>query len=279
MPKMALLLTLALALGARAQESPPALLNELYAQVYRLQDAREFLKETIQGIEDGTKLYIKTATEGFVVAEKLDVTKSLALAVSSRKMTEKKAGEILARMEDESLGELPRLRGLLEEIEREIRGKNNVIASLRNSIASPAPTLEPTAEGKDAGQASVDNGPDDVGSNSGALTSEDTTGHASQSDALGREWVVKEPGTYGTWTRRPGSSLFDAAWYVGGKVVKGVIYVAMDGRRVEAQRIGKEGDSECVYRGELKDDGVTVEGTYECKGIDSASPWEAKIAK
>jgi hypothetical protein len=260
MPIAAFLLTFAIVFAAGAEDNSHTRLHDLYAQAHRLQEAREFLEETIRGLEDGTKLYIKTQGGGFVVVEKPAVAKSLALAVSSREMTEKKAGQILARLEDDSRRELPRLRRLLVELENEIREKGKEIVSLKNSLERDLKTPEPAAEGKDAG----------------ASPSEDAAG---QGDTLGKEWLVKESETYGTWTRRKGSSLFDAAWYVEGKIVKGVLYVSMEGRRVEVQRIGGEDGSECTYRGELNDDGVTVEGTYECKGLSSAKPWEAKIVR
>ena len=96
---------------------------------------------------------------------------------------------------------------------------------------------------------------------------------------LGTRWDEFEEGWTSVWTRRGGSSVFDAVWTsVSGQRATAVMTVNVAGTQVTVQR-EQPGYGVCTYNGTLAADGVTVSGDYTCSWWPNGGTtlWRAAI--
>jgi len=74
-------------------------------------------------------------------------------------------------------------------------------------------------------------------------------------------WTVSETGPTGncpgTWTRRPGTDIFDASWSCEGGVTDVIDITSVEGNRIVLHRRGINGD----YTGTISPDGTSISGT------------------
>jgi hypothetical protein len=91
---------------------------------------------------------------------------------------------------------------------------------------------------------------------------------------LGVRWNETESGFNGTWTKRWGTNVFDAAW--GG--IRAVLTMSLQGNTVSIARRQSTDGVNCDYTGTIAADGVTVTGTYRCPPqYPNPMPWRATI--
>jgi hypothetical protein len=101
-------------------------------------------------------------------------------------------------------------------------------------------------------------------------------GGSATPSVLGSVWNETELGWQGTWTRRPGTNIFDAQWVrSGGGREAATLSISVDGKSVKIQR--KQPKGSCWYTGILSQDGRTAEGTYGCDWAHGPFNWRATI--
>lgn len=96
---------------------------------------------------------------------------------------------------------------------------------------------------------------------------------AAPADRLGRQWRETESGWQGVWIRRGNSHVFDARWGSGPGAVAAVLTMSLAGSKVTIQRRRSTDGNDCDYTGTIAADGVTVQGTYTCTGLERPFPW------
>jgi hypothetical protein len=79
-------------------------------------------------------------------------------------------------------------------------------------------------------------------------------------DGLGTVWDEMENGYEGVWTRRGTGDTWEGRWG-GSYTALLTITRGTDG----AIRVDRRGADNCVYKGSIASDGVTVAGTFECE--------------
>jgi hypothetical protein len=82
---------------------------------------------------------------------------------------------------------------------------------------------------------------------------------ATETDPPGTVWHTEEASWTGTWTRRPGTNIFDGVWTLGTSSFPGVLTIVRIGSAIRVTRRTPDG-GETVYLGRLK--GSKVSGHY-----------------
>ena len=118
-----------------AKENPSENLTNLYAEAYKLKDARDFVAQVINGIEKGALLYIKTDSKSvkYIFADRNMVIRSAALAAITGTTTEEQAGKTLAGFENDSEREVLHLKSILKKLDKEINEKRDHIIALEKA--------------------------------------------------------------------------------------------------------------------------------------------------
>jgi hypothetical protein len=100
---------------------------------------------------------------------------------------------------------------------------------------------------------------------------------AAPADRLGSQWLTVEGGWSGVWIRRGASNLFEAIWTLGGSRIEAQLSIALQGDRVEINRVDTKstvGLSSCTYSGRWN--GTSWNGTNMCTVPEGGSfgPYE-----
>lgn len=93
--------------------------------------------------------------------------------------------------------------------------------------------------------------------------------------ALGNVWSESEAGFSGTWTRRPGTNIFDGFW--SGVNVRAVLEVSYSGNQVTVHRSQGSDGYVCDYTGTLN--GYDITGTFGCNKNPGPIAWRATIQR
>jgi hypothetical protein len=94
---------------------------------------------------------------------------------------------------------------------------------------------------------------------------------------LGTKWLEYSCGWTGVWIRREGTNIFDATWFKPGKSdVTAEMTVHLQGSNVTIERRKSNNKVECDLQGVISYDGISVSGTYSCKG--ATGRWGAIIS-
>jgi hypothetical protein len=87
-------------------------------------------------------------------------------------------------------------------------------------------------------------------------------------------WAESELGWSGTWTRRPGTDVFDARWvHPNGHREAAELFISVNGSQVSILRRQQKG--ECRYEGTLSPDRRSMQGTYGCDWAAGPFQWSA----
>jgi hypothetical protein len=89
----------------------------------------------------------------------------------------------------------------------------------------------------------------------------------------GRVWHELEGTEQAVWTRRPGTSTFDASWSNGR--VRAVLELSFWGNQVTIRRIQGTDGYDCTYTGTVE--GNLATGTFGCNRFAGQRPWRATI--
>jgi hypothetical protein len=99
-------------------------------------------------------------------------------------------------------------------------------------------------------------------------------------DDLGSIWHETEQEWTGVWTRRPGTSSFEANWTdAHGNEASAVLTISIQGNNVSVQRREDSHGNECDYQGVLSADKTTASGTYGCTVGTGPFAWRAEISR
>jgi len=133
-----------------AKENPSENLTNLYAEAYKLKDARDFIAQVINGIEKGALLYIKTDSKSvkYIFADRNMVIRSAALAAITGTTTEEQAGKTLAGFENDSKREVLHLKSILKKLDKEINEKKDRIIALEQAAKKQSKKSKQSEESK-----------------------------------------------------------------------------------------------------------------------------------
>ncbi|HEX4950219.1 MAG TPA: hypothetical protein VFZ34_26365 [Blastocatellia bacterium] len=88
-------------------------------------------------------------------------------------------------------------------------------------------------------------------------------------------FTMTEGGFNGVWTRRGNSNEYEAVWTRGRQSINGVLSITTQGNRIFVKRLQSTDGQLCEYEGIVSADGVTINGTYGCGGVQNLQ-WQGR---